>query len=117
MTTIGMNGQVEFRFFRPDAQEVRLRGDFDGWARGVAMQRDADGWWTARLTPPPGEYRFRYLADGTWYTDFASNGIEMSKHGWNSILLVQPSAAPAGDCATAVAQTTTMNREPARRVA
>ncbi len=38
---------------------------------------------------PGGEYRFRYVADGVWYTDYASYGVESSKlGGWNSVLFV-----------------------------
>jgi hypothetical protein len=36
----------------------------------------------------PGEYRFRYWADGHWFTDYASHGVELGKHGWNSVLVV-----------------------------
>ena len=41
------------------------------------------------LSPlPPGDYRFRYIADGYWFTDFASHGIEACENGWNSVVLV-----------------------------
>jgi hypothetical protein len=52
------------------------------------MQNLGEGWWGIALELPPGEYRFRYLADGQWHTDYAANGVERSKWGWNSILIV-----------------------------
>jgi 1,4-alpha-glucan branching enzyme len=89
MTSIRDDGTVEFRFYRPSASLVSLAGDFCAWAaRAIAMQPQGDGWWTTRLRLDGGEYRFRYIADGNWFTDFASHGIEICKHGWNSVLLV-----------------------------
>ena len=41
----------------------------------------------------PGEYRFKYVADGVWYTDYASNGIEPCKNGGNSILVIPEGSA------------------------
>jgi 1,4-alpha-glucan branching enzyme len=87
MTSMGRNGSVEFRFFRPDATAVALAADFNDWTQ-LPMRRGAHGWWTLELELEPGEYRFRYVADGEWYTDFASNGVEVGKLGWNSILVV-----------------------------
>ena len=97
MTNLVSDGTVEFRFFRPGATEVTLAGDFNDWTRRLPMRRDANGWWTLELNLDPGEYRFRYVADGEWYTDFASHGIEITKLGWNSVLLVpeRPGAVPA----------------------
>lgn len=95
MTNVGRAGAVEFRFFRPGAREVTLAGDFAGdWSQRLAMACDANGWWTLELQLEPGEYRFRYVADGEWYTDFASNGVEVNKLGWNSVLVVPGVAAP-----------------------
>ena len=94
MTTIGQDGCVEFWFFRRDAHDVRIVGDFDASGEtGVAMAGGADGWWRAKVPLAAGEYRFRYVADGVWYTDYASNGIEVSKVGVNSVLVV-PQARP-----------------------
>lgn len=89
MTSIRDDGTVEFRFFRPVANDVKLAGDFSGWAgHAIGMQPLGNGWWFALLNLGPGEYRFRYIADGNWFTDFASNGIEVCKEGWNSVLLI-----------------------------
>ncbi len=94
MTSVRTNGEVEFRFFRPDAREVSLAGDFTDWQNNaIPMRHEGNGWWTTRLSLDAGEYRFRYVADGQWYTDFASHGVELKKQVWNSVLLVQPMVA------------------------
>jgi 1,4-alpha-glucan branching enzyme len=90
MTSIREDGTIEFRFFRPGASDVNVAGDFNDWARqGIEMVPECDGWWTGLARLAPGEYRFRYRADGQWFTDFAAHGIEPSKFGWNSVLVVR----------------------------
>jgi len=84
------NGVVEFRFYRPDTEQLYLVGDFNGWnSRANAMTRERGGWWNCRITLPPRVYRFRYLCeDGRWFNDYASFGLEPGPFGWNSILSV-----------------------------
>jgi 1,4-alpha-glucan branching enzyme len=89
MTSIRSNGEVEFRFYRAGARAVNVAGDFTNWEqRPLSMRHEGNGWWAARLNLQPGEYRFRYVADGQWFTDFASHGVELKKQTWNSVLLV-----------------------------
>jgi 1,4-alpha-glucan branching enzyme len=93
VTSILEDGTIEFRFFRPDVTGVFIAGTFNGWATAhTPMQSDGDGWWRAELCLPEGDYQFRYIADGEWYTDHAANGIERSRTVWNSVLVV-PSRA------------------------
>ena len=93
MTSVRSNGEVEFRFFRANAAEVAVAGDFTQWQENaIRMTHEGNGWWVARVTIEPGEYRFRYVADGAWFTDFASHGVELKKQVWNSVLLVPDTA-------------------------
>jgi len=90
-----------FRFLGPYAHTVFLVGDFNHWAAAdLPMTRSADGFWTATLDLPPGEYRFRYLADARWFVDYAAFGVEQGPFGLNSIARVPKPAAPAActDC-------------------
>ena len=94
MTSMTADGSVEFRFYRAEASEVLVAGDFTRWQSGaIPMRRDANGWWVLSLELPAGEHHFRYLADGVWYTDFAANGVEFAKKTWNSVLVVPEAAA------------------------
>src|SRR3954462_5172556 len=89
MTSLCGTGMVEFRFFRPEAAAVTVAGDFNAWDRdALPMRRTTDGWWHAQVALGGGEYRFRYLADGNWFTDYASNGVEKDATGWNSVLII-----------------------------
>lgn len=85
---------VEFRFLRPGAKQVHLVGDFTGWRPGeLPMHRTAQGYWSARVQLPGGCFRFRYCADGQWFTDFAAFGIEPGPYGPVGIVYV-PSRPP-----------------------
>ena len=93
---------VEFKFFRPQAQQVYIAGDFNRWqANELPMARTAGGYWFARMRLPAGEFKFRYLADGEWFTDFAAFGVEPGRFGFDSVVripqvpirIVQPAAA------------------------
>ena len=95
MTNLGKNGSVEFRFYRPGAGDVRVTGSFDQWREPKAMRPDGHGWWVLTMELEPGEYQFRYVADGVWYTDFAAHGVEITKFGWNSVLVVPGKGLPA----------------------
>ena len=54
MTSVKHNGEVEFRFFRAGARDVRLAGDFTQWQdNAIAMRHEGNGWWTARATHQP----------------------------------------------------------------
>jgi 1,4-alpha-glucan branching enzyme len=82
---------VEFTFFRPQARCVHLAGDFNNWRSGeLPMARRQDGYWQLRLRLPSGEFRFRYCADGEWFTDFAACGLEPGRFGMDSIVRVPP---------------------------
>lgn len=97
MTSVTKDGSVEFKFFRPKVRQVHLVGDFNQWSRtSIPMRPGGDGWWGVKLNLPSGDYRFRYFADGNWYTDYASNGIEKGKWGTNSMLVVRPTETSEG---------------------
>ena len=96
MTTVSKDGFVEFRFFRPHVSQVSVAGTFNRWRVGaMAMRAEGHGWWVARLNLPPGDYQFRYVADGQWFTDYAAHGLERIKGHWNSVLHVGHDAQAA----------------------
>jgi 1,4-alpha-glucan branching enzyme len=80
---------VEFVFYRPQARQVHLVGEFNGWRENeLPMSRTKDGYWQARMRLPVGEFRFRYCADGEWFADYAAFGVEPGRFGMDSIVRV-----------------------------
>jgi 1,4-alpha-glucan branching enzyme len=80
---------VEFQFRRSGAKRVGIAGDFNGWRQDeMPMERGPDGVWRARLRLPGGCFRFRYCADGQWFTDFAAFGVEPGPYGPVGIVYV-----------------------------
>jgi 1,4-alpha-glucan branching enzyme len=101
MTSVLENGSIAFRFYRPGVRQVNVVGSFNEWHRkGLPMRPLANGWWAAEGEFEPGDYQFRYLADGVWYTDYAANGVENTKHGWNSVLVVADRTIRTGEHGT-----------------
>ena len=95
MVTQTRDGAVEFRFFCPAASVVTLAGEFNGWHQtSLPMTKGPDGWWRRQLRLAPGCYKFRYVGDGQWYTDYAAFGLEHGPFGPNSVVKVD---LPKGD--------------------
>lgn len=87
VTTKG--NMAEFVFFRPQAKVVCIVGDFNGWRDDdLMMTPQPDGTWTARVWLPPGDFKFRYRADGEWFIDFAAFGIECGDFGLDSVVRI-----------------------------
>ena len=88
MVTQIPDGGVEFTFYRPDASNVAIAGDFNNWQTSFRMTRLGDGRWQSRLKLAPGVYQFRYFADGEWFNDYAAFGLEHGPFGLNSVARV-----------------------------
>ena len=96
---------VRFSFYRPSARRVFLAGDFNHWHEGeLPMVPAPDGYWNARMRLPAGEFKFRYCADGEWFTDYAAFGVEPGRFGLDSVLRV--AAVPLKVCKPPIAATT-----------
>ena len=80
---------VEFSFYRPQANQVHLAGDFNDWRdRELPMVKGEKGYWNATMRLPAGEFKFRYCADGEWFADYAAFGVEPGRFGLDSVLRV-----------------------------
>lgn len=107
MVTVNEDGYAEFHFFRPNAANVFVAGDFNEWRTDqLKMVSAGDGYWVLKLRLPAGDHRFRYVADGAWYTDFAAFGVEPGQFGMQAVLRVpQPRLrlhpAPSGTATAA----------------
>ena len=80
---------VSFRFFRPEAREVYVVGDFDGLPDSrMPMRQGDDGHWELDMELSPGVFKFQYHADNQRFADYAAFGVEPGEAGMNSVLRV-----------------------------
>jgi len=96
---------VKLEFTHDTAGPVFVAGTFNEWdVTATPMKKGRNGSWSATLKLPPGEYEFRYFADGQWFTDFAADGLVPNGFGdLNSLLTVSASRPASGAKAKAAA--------------
>jgi 1,4-alpha-glucan branching enzyme len=62
--------KVQFSFTAPEAQQVCLAGDFNGWDTGATlMKKDKKGVWKKALSLAVGRHEYRFIVDGKWLND------------------------------------------------
>ncbi|MBN1242768.1 MAG: isoamylase early set domain-containing protein [Spirochaetales bacterium] len=74
----GSSAQVRFVLEAPEASEVRLAADFNGWTgEGYALERDVSGTWSITVPLRKGaSYSYIFLIDGErWVPDPATHQV------------------------------------------
>jgi len=63
--------RITFKFKAPSSiHEVKLAGSFSNWEQGaIMMEKGKSGEWKAQVSLTPGEYEYKFLADGIWFND------------------------------------------------
>lgn len=62
--------KVHFMFQAPDAKEVCLAGEFNGWhTQTLPMIKDENGAWNAAIELTIGRHEYKLFVDGTWMED------------------------------------------------
>ena len=62
--------KVHFIFGAPEANEVYLAGEFNGWhTQTLPMIRGENGTWNATMELPAGRHEYKLFADGAWMED------------------------------------------------
>lgn len=83
---------TEFVLYAPQASEVLVVGDFNGWgsAGAVKLQPAANGTWRAQIKLNPGQYQYAFVVNGKqWLADpGAMRHVDDDFGRKNSILLV-----------------------------
>ncbi len=82
---------VSFALIEPDAKEVLLCGDFNGWSRiAVPMMLRNEGCWETTIALAPGRYEYKFLVDGQWIPDLFADENVWNQHGTlNSVIEVR----------------------------
>jgi 1,4-alpha-glucan branching enzyme len=75
--------RVTFSLERPEAESVRVLGDFNQWTDAMDMKKKQAGRWEAAVELDPGrEYQFRYLVnERDWVNDPEADGYAPNQHG------------------------------------
>jgi 1,4-alpha-glucan branching enzyme len=83
--------KVTFEFFAPQAQQVEIAGNFNGWdPKETPLKKDKEGKWKTSVNLSPGRYEYRYRVDGSWQN--AQNPVECVPNpfgSWNCVIEVQ----------------------------
>jgi len=79
--------------FKParEFKNLKLAGSFTGWEQGaIVMTKGRSGEWKAQANLEPGEYEYKFLADGSWLNDPNADRIAPNGQGsQNSIKVVK----------------------------
>ena len=80
--------KVKFSIEAPEAAQVNLMGDFNGWnLKTHPMKNDGNGVWARTLMLPAGKYEYKFLIDGHWDVDPANDQTCPNKYGTvNSVI-------------------------------
>ena len=81
---------VHLRFFRNDARDVYVAGTFNDWQPAKTPLRQKEtGEWEIALSLAPGDYEYRFVADGEWLDDpLAGRRVANPYGGENAVLHV-----------------------------
>ena len=83
---------VSFSFRAPQRfNDVKLAGSFTNWEQGaIEMTKGRFGQWKAEVNLEPGEYEYKFMADGKWLNDPKADKIVPNSRGSeNSIRVVK----------------------------
>ncbi len=82
--------KATFVLLEPEAKQVSLCGDFNGWAsNAMPMKRHSGGYWETTVALAPGRHEYKFWVDGQWISDpLAKESVPNPFGGRNSILEV-----------------------------
>jgi 1,4-alpha-glucan branching enzyme len=81
-----------FHLEAPEAGEVFLVGDFNNWdVQKHPMKKEENGVWKKITLLLPGRYEYKFLVDGRWQNDSASDQLCVNCYGTqNNLIEVNP---------------------------
>lgn len=68
--TILFSGGVTFRVWAPNASDVRVFGDFQGWSEpGLPLYSESNGYWSLDVAGASEGQRYKFRVNGNWRMD------------------------------------------------
>lgn len=80
--------KVTFALELPDARNVFVAGDFNGWdSDRTQLRRGRSNIWQRDIKLRPGRYEYKFVIDGNWVLDPKNNNRVLNSFGSeNSVL-------------------------------
>ena len=89
-SVLGIGDSIVFRLKGfPDAKNVVLSGNFNGWNTGELFMDKVKGGWQLYYVLGPGNYEYKFIVDGKWMTDPANPNTTGSGKTQNSFLALK----------------------------
>lgn len=90
MAEKGAKKRVTFKFNDAGARQVFVAGSFNSWDPSAKpLKKDAKGVWKAAIMLAQGVYQYRFIVDGQWMEDPASQDKQVNEFGsFNSVVVV-----------------------------
>lgn len=73
---------------KPDAKEVYLAGDFNGWNPKAQRMDRWNGRFMTKTKLPHGEYQYKFVIDGEWHVDPAGEQVPNDYGTTNNVIRV-----------------------------
>ena len=87
-TKKAFESKIKFSFNFPEAKEVFLAGDFNGWdIQSIPLKKKGKGAWEAKLNLFPGRYEYKLMVDGAWVEDFGCAEMVFNSFGTHNCVL------------------------------
>jgi enterochelin esterase-like enzyme len=84
-----IDGEKVVFFYRGDAGDVYLTGDYNQWALEDKMNRLENGaWYIRKAFPKNARFDYKYVVDGNWITDPLNQNVSPGGSGDNSTLVM-----------------------------
>ena len=82
---------IVLEYIDAPGKHVAVAGSFNDWQPVKLMNdKNGDGHYRCRLMLPPGEYFYKFVADGEWRSDSANENFVPNEYGsLNSVLIVK----------------------------
>ena len=80
--------RVIFTIALPEAREVFVAGDFNGWnPQSHQLKKSFNEKWQVSMTLTPGRYEYRFLVDGKWLNDQTCRELNPNPYGSENCVL------------------------------
>ncbi len=82
--------RIVFRLTAPDAAEVCIGGDFNGWnPEKHLLKRKPGGFWEKTIMLHPNRYEYKFKIDGSWSLDPSNHNCCDNAYGTlNNVIVV-----------------------------